>query len=198
MQRVLYSSVSITRQHKEAIQPRGNNINKLWWMPKISQLWLLMRCQCQIVFSTSLHLFSSQRCTYISKAVAFYLAKNTLYVLHKSSFLSGITWAITCQGENREGSDNCWILYWCTFAHPAASSCRSGLFNVAVIGVCVLWLCVSMEYHVKPPVCILLLPAGPHHESFPLLTVYLHHDVYFPNIQGNTVRQMFLITTSKC
>lgn len=53
-----------------------------------------------------------------------------------------------------------------TFTHPAARGCRSGLISVALtlIGACVPWLCVSLEYHAEPqsPALPFTLPAGLH------------------------------------
>lgn len=51
-----------------------------------------------------------------------------------------------------------------TFTQPAARGCRSGLISVALtlIGACVPWLCVSLEYHAEPQSLSLpfTLPAG--------------------------------------
>lgn len=71
-----------------------------------------------------------------------------------------------------------------TFTYPAARGCRSGLISVAMtlIGACVPWLCVSLEYHAEAQPLPSSLPftlaasphpwsafsLSPHHTSSPL------------------------------
>lgn len=54
------------------------------------------------------------------------------------------------------GVHDCGGLLWCTFSHPAARGCISAFISVALtlIGVCVLWLCLSLNCHSKPLVSL--------------------------------------------
>lgn len=70
-----------------------------------------------------------------------------------------------------------------TFTHPAARGYRSGLISVAVtlIGACVPWLCVSLEYHAEPqspPSLSFTLPTSPPSPSaLSLSLLTTHHPV---------------------
>lgn len=81
---------------------------------------------------------------------------------------------------------NCGFMceYSHTFTHPAASGCRSGLISVALtlIGACVPWLCVSVEYHAEPrfPSLPFTLLAGP----LSLLTTHTMIPIMMPCVLG--------------
>lgn len=72
-----------------------------------------------------------------------------------------------------------WVQHGRTHVHtgPTARGCRSGLISVTVtlIGPCVLWLCVSLEYPAEPqsPRLPFTLPASPHPLS--VLSLSSHH-----------------------
>lgn len=89
------------------------------------------------------------------------------------------------------GVHYCWGLLLYTFSPPAARGCTSAFISVVLtlIGVCVLWLRLSLNCHAKPPVSLYDLHS-PHFLVTPHTHLLSPHSFifmfFFPQLNLNT------------